>query len=144
MTNTAHARPSRDYAWERAVLTNWRHAMRRPERPDDPVVLTGVADVESIDESRHPVQLDRREGVFVHVYRCRVCQVKWAVFSWLADPPELRVGSIICPWCHRTTPAIPEREIVGLIGSLAPESLLLTDSRVGPLDAYAGDIADRD
>ena len=134
--------------------------MRRPERPDDPVVLTGVADVESIDESRHPVQLDRREGGFVHVYRCRGCPVKWAVFSWLADPPELRVGSIICPWCHRTTPAIheraivsdsrefslddPTREIVGLIGSLAPESLLLTDSRVGPLDAYAGDIADRD
>jgi len=134
--------------------------MKTPDGPDDPAVLTGVADLEPVDASRHPVPLDRREGVFVHVYRCRVCQVKWAVFSWLADPPELRVGSITCPWCHRTTPAVHERttvsdsrefsldhpnlEIVGLIRSLALEPQLLPDSRVGPLDTYAGDIADRD
>src|SRR3970282_2927517 len=93
MTNTAHARPWRDSAGQGAVLANWRHAMRRPERPDDPVVLTGVADVESIDESRHPVQLDRREGGFVPVYRCRVCQVKWGVFFLLGDPPEACGGS---------------------------------------------------
>jgi hypothetical protein len=134
--------------------------MKSPEPPGDPASLTGVADLEPVEASRHPVPLDRREGVFVHVYRCRVCQVKWAVFSWLADPTELRVGSITCPWCHRTTAAVheratvsdsrvfllddPGREIVGLVRGLALESQLLPDSRVGPLEAYAGDIADRD
>ncbi len=122
--------------------------------------LTGVTDLEEIDASRHPVTVERREGVFVHVYRCRVCQVKWAVFSWLADPPELRVGAITCPWCHQPTPAVherttvsesrefrlddPTREVIGLVGSLARDAELMEDSQVAPFDTYAGDVADRD
>ena len=122
--------------------------------------LTSIADREPLTPSRHPVPLERREGVFMHLYRCRVCQVKWAVFSWLADPAELRAGRTTCPWCHAATPVIHERETVsearqfrtehveseikGIIERLAPAASLMADSQLAPFDAYAGDPADRD
>ena len=119
-----------------------------------------MGDIEEVEDARHPVPILRREGVFVHVYRCRICQLKWAVFSWLADPPELRVGAIACPWCRKATPAIHERAIVsmsaafseenldaevsGIVGRVAPAARLMGDSLLVPLDAYVGDVADRD
>ena len=122
--------------------------------------LTGVGDIEAVEDARHPVPIERREGVFVHLYRCRTCQLKWAAFSWLADPPELRVGSVACPWCRKATPAIHERatvstsvafseadldaEVAGIVARLAPGARLMSDSLVARLDAYAGDVADRD
>jgi hypothetical protein len=128
--------------------------------PDSPQHLTGIGDVEAVEEARHPVPIERREGVFIHLYRCRVCQLKWAAFSWLADPPELRVGTVGCPWCRKATPAIHERatvstsvvfseadldaEVAGLVARLAPGARLMPDSLVAPMDAYAGDVADRD
>jgi hypothetical protein len=126
---------------------------------DRPRVLRGVADREPTDGTRHPVPLDRREGVFVHVYRCRACQIKWAVFSWLADPPELRSGATTCPWCHDASPAIherltvsrerefsmehPEREVAGIVARLAAGARLMDDSPLGPFAGYVGDPADR-
>jgi len=140
----------------------------RPDVPGQPRAgssggahhLTGVGDVEAVEDARHPVPIERREGVFVHLYRCRICQLKWAAFSWLADPPEMRVGTVACPWCRKATPAIHERatvstsvlyseadleaEVAGIVGRLAPGARLMADSLVAPLDAYAGDVADRD
>ena len=65
-----------------------------------------------------------------------------------------------CPWCRRATPAVHERatvstsaayseaeleaEVAGVIARLAPGARLMADSLVAPLDAYAGDVADRD
>jgi hypothetical protein len=125
-----------------------------------PGPLAGLADIEQVEAARHPVPIDRREGVFIHLYRCRICQLKWAVFSWLADPPELQVGTVACPWCRKATPAIHERatvttsvvfseaeleaEVAGLVARLAPGARLMADSLVAPLDAFAGDVADRD
>ena len=119
-----------------------------------------MRDIEAVEAARHPVPIDRREGVFVHLYRCRICQLKWAVFSWLADPPELRVGTAACPWCRKATPAIRERatastsaefseanldaEVAGILARLAPGARLMADSLVRPLDTHAGDVADRD
>ena len=141
------------------------HPPADPRRPGgeplgSPRQLTGIGDIEAVDDARHPVPIERREGVFIHLYRCRICQLKWAAFSWLADPPELRVGTVACPWCRKATPAIHERatvstsvvfseadleaEVAGLVARLIPDARLMADSLVAPLDAYAGDVADRD
>ncbi|MBP1704900.1 MAG: hypothetical protein H6Q36_639 [Chloroflexi bacterium] len=152
----ASSQPPRDPPSHPAIER--RHSTGTP--PDDPGLLTGIADVEVVEDARHPVPIERREGVFIHLYRCRICQLKWAAFSWLADPPELRVGTVACPWCRRPTPAIHERatvsnsvvyteaeleaEVAGLVARLAPGARLMADSLVAPLDAYAGDVADRD
>jgi hypothetical protein len=140
---------------------NARETLLRATAPTSrPPALMGVADREPIDGARHPVPIERREGVFVHVYRCRACQIKWAVFSWLADPPQLRSGATTCPWCHDASPAIhervtvsrerefsmehPEREVAGIVARLAAGARLMADSPLGPFDGYAGDPADRD
>jgi DNA-directed RNA polymerase subunit RPC12/RpoP len=43
------------------------------------------------------VPLERREGVYVHSFKCLVCSLHVMTFSWLADAH--RAGTIACPEC---------------------------------------------
>ena len=49
-----------------------------------------------------PVTLQDRQGVFVHSFKCSICDLEFVVFSWRAD--RHRVGSTFCPECGERTP----------------------------------------
>jgi hypothetical protein len=51
-----------------------------------------------------PVTLQHRQGVFVHSFKCSICDLEFMVFSWRAN--RHRVGSTFCPECGRATPMI--------------------------------------
>ena len=51
-----------------------------------------------------PVTLQDRQGVFVHSFKCSICDLEFMVFSWRAD--HHRVGSTYCPECGRRTPML--------------------------------------
>ncbi len=42
-----------------------------------------------------PVTLQDRQGVFVHSFKCSICDLEFVVFSWRAN--RHRVGSTFCP-----------------------------------------------
>lgn len=51
-----------------------------------------------------PVTLQNRQGVFVHSFKCSICDLEFVVFSWRAN--RHRVGSTCCPECGRATPML--------------------------------------
>jgi hypothetical protein len=51
-----------------------------------------------------PVTLQDRQGVFVHSFKCSICDLEFMVFSWRAD--RHRVGTTFCPECGERTPMI--------------------------------------
>ena len=51
-----------------------------------------------------PVTLRDRQGVFVHSFKCSICDLEFVVFSWRAN--RHRVGSTFCPECGVRTPLI--------------------------------------
>lgn len=51
-----------------------------------------------------PVRLRDRQGVFVHSFKCSICDLEFIVFSWRAD--RHRVGSTFCPECGTRTPML--------------------------------------
>jgi hypothetical protein len=51
-----------------------------------------------------PVTLQDRQGVFVHSFKCSICDLEFVVFSWRAD--RHRVGSTFCPECGERTPML--------------------------------------
>ena len=51
-----------------------------------------------------PVTLQDRQGVFVHSFKCSICDLEFVVFSWRAD--RHRVGSTFCPECGVRSPMI--------------------------------------
>jgi hypothetical protein len=50
------------------------------------------------------VTLRDRQGVFVHTFKCSLCDLEFVVFSWRAD--RHRVGTTFCPECGERTPMI--------------------------------------
>jgi hypothetical protein len=51
-----------------------------------------------------PVTLQDRQGVFVHSFKCSICDLEFVVFSWRAD--RHRVGVTFCPECGERTPML--------------------------------------
>lgn len=51
-----------------------------------------------------PVTLKDRQGVFVHSFKCSICDLEFTVFSWRAN--RHRVGSTFCPECGTQTPML--------------------------------------
>jgi hypothetical protein len=51
-----------------------------------------------------PVTLQGRPGVFVHSFKCSICDLEFMVLSWRAD--RHRVGSTFCPECGTPTPML--------------------------------------
>src|ERR1035437_5747028 len=51
-----------------------------------------------------PVTLQDRQGVFVHSFKCSICDLEFVVFSWRAD--RHRVGTTFCPECGQRTPML--------------------------------------
>ena len=51
-----------------------------------------------------PVTLHDRQGVFVHAFKCSICDLELVVFSWRADRHQ--AGSTFCPECGESTPMI--------------------------------------
>ena len=51
-----------------------------------------------------PVTLAEREGVFVHSFKCSICDLEFVVFSWQAD--RHGVGRTYCPECGYPTPML--------------------------------------
>jgi len=51
-----------------------------------------------------PVTLAEREGVFVHSFKCSICDLEFAVFSWQAN--RHGVGRTCCPECAQPTPML--------------------------------------
>ena len=49
-----------------------------------------------------PVTLQQRQGVWVHSFKCSVCDLEFVLFSWLPD--RHRVGRTFCPECGQQTP----------------------------------------
>ncbi len=48
--------------------------------------------------------MKERQGVFVHSFKCQVCRLEFALFSWWPDRHV--VGDTACPECHRITPKV--------------------------------------
>jgi hypothetical protein len=81
--------------------------------PDDPPTALPEGHLVSLTEedlaailvkTPGPVTLPDRQGVFVHSFKCSVCDLEFAVFSWRAH--RHRVGSVCCPECGRRTPML--------------------------------------
>jgi len=51
-----------------------------------------------------PVTLQDRQGVFVHSFKCSICDLEFVVFLWRAD--RHWVGSTFCPECGDRTPML--------------------------------------
>ena len=97
-----------------------------------------------------PVTLQDRQGVFVHSFKCSICDLEFVVFSWRAN--RHRVGSTFCPECGVPTPMIhwrvqtsqslefccdgPGREIYQMFSpadaALMHDSVLPSQDRYGP------------
>lgn len=51
-----------------------------------------------------PVTLADRDGVFVHSFKCSVCDLEFVLFSWQAHRHS--VGATYCPECGQRTPML--------------------------------------
>jgi len=95
-----------------------------------------------------PVTLAHRQGVFVHSFKCSLCDLEFVLFSWRAN--RHRVGTTFCPECGERTPMIhwrtqtsdsldfrsdgPGREIYQMCPQL--DGPLMDDSMLPPEDRY--------
>ena len=57
-----------------------------------------------------PVTLNEREGVYVHSFKCRRCQLEFMLFSWQAD--RHTVANVRCPECGATGRFVHYRAIL--------------------------------
>jgi hypothetical protein len=78
-----------------------------------------VGDV-ALPPEKGPVSLESREGVYIHAFKCRVCQLQFHVFSWRAN--RHRVGEVFCPECGQTTPMFHFRVCINENLDLDPKS----------------------
>lgn len=73
-----------------------------PKNPDgEPIVsFVKVRDLLPYVDTSGGVQLEDREGVWAHSFKCRRCTLHFVLFSWSATrhTPE----TISCPECHAT------------------------------------------
>jgi DNA-directed RNA polymerase subunit RPC12/RpoP len=77
--------------------------------------------VDSVELSKMgPVGLDKREGVFVHSFKCGNCKLEFVLFSWVAN--RHRVGETMCPECGRRRPMVHWRAIVSESPTFDPEA----------------------
>ena len=44
----------------------------------------------------------KRQGLFIHTFKCEVCSLEFAIFSWWPD--RHTVVNTACPECRRITP----------------------------------------
>jgi len=51
-----------------------------------------------------PMTLEDRQGVWVHSFKCSICDLEFALFSWL--PNRHGVGHTSCPECGQKTPML--------------------------------------
>ena len=58
------------------------------------------ATLQSSIKSFAPYQ--ERQGLFIHTFKCEVCSLEFAIFSWWPD--RHTVVNTACPECHRITP----------------------------------------
>ncbi len=116
--------------------------------PGEPRTMS-AEEVEQMPVKRPgPITLQDRQGVFVHSFKCSICDVEFVVFSWRAD--RHRVGSTFCPECGTRTPMIHWRaqtsdslefrsDGYGLeIHQMCPpiDSPVMVDTRMPPDDRY--------
>ena len=81
-----------------------------PERPPEPLQTSTERTFTQAELAAMPrkilgpVTLADREGVFVHSFKCSICDLEFAVFSWRAD--RHGVGRTSCPECGEPTPML--------------------------------------
>ena len=59
---------------------------------------------ELISTHRGPITLDDREGVFAQSFKCKACELKFVLLSWVHDRHDAR--NTYCPECGKITPKI--------------------------------------
>ena len=77
-----------------------------------------------------PVTLQDRQGVFVHSFKCSICDLEFVVFSWRANRHQ--VGSTFCPECGKRTPMIHWRAQTSDSPDFSPEGPGLEICRMFP------------
>jgi predicted RNA-binding Zn-ribbon protein involved in translation (DUF1610 family) len=75
----------------------------RPYDPDDPseartsTTIMKASDLLPLVDTSGGVQLQGREGVFAHSFRCRRCTLHFVLFSWSVT--RHTPHTIVCPEC---------------------------------------------
>ena len=77
-----------------------RQQRRHPERVPAELVKVDLRKI--LPRLVRGVTLAEREGVFAHGFKCEVCGLEFAVFSWLEN--DAGVGVTFCPECGERTP----------------------------------------
>ena len=109
---------------------------------DEGPVYDGIVEVDPAGLSPSVASFapfQRREGLYIHTFKCMSCSLEFAVFSWWPD--RHTVVNTACPECHRVTQKAHWRSDVDTVAGRAFEEgrEIYEYSPVGPDPQLMGD-----